>query len=71
MTDTYILECRTASIFSDISYLLFQIERPNGNIVMLFLIVNIKLSLNVIGFLVNWLSACFLLKFLFLSFRFN
>ena len=72
MRDSYIFRSAVRHrSFQLFSYLLFQIERPNGNIVILFLIVNIKLSLNVIGFLVNWLSACFLLKFLFLFFHFN
>ena len=41
-------------------------ERPNGNIVILFLIVNITLSLNVIVF---WLIDLFSLYVLFSHFR--
>ena len=56
MQDSYIVRSAVRHpSFQLFSYLLLQIERPNGNIVILFLIVNIKLSLKVIGFLVNWL----------------
>ena len=58
MRDSYIFRSAVRHrSFQLFSYLLFQIERPNGNIVILFLIVNIKLSLNVLGFLVK-LAFC-------------
>ena len=69
MQDSYIIRSAVRRpSFQLFSYFLFQIERPNGKIVILFLMVNIKLSLSAIGFLVNWLPASFPLKFLFFFF---